>query len=85
MIVVMTNGNATQKASQDFAPAQPLAGAAASGPGGAPQGTGPGIGILLFPRSLVTDVIPYVDKTYRTKADRENRAITGLSMGGAQT
>jgi enterochelin esterase-like enzyme len=76
MIVVMTNGNASQKASQDFAPAQPPAGAAASGPG---------VGILLFPRSLVTDVIPYVDKTYRTKADRENRAITGLSMGGAQT
>ena len=28
------------------------------------------------------DVIPYVDSNYRTKANRENRAIAGLSMGG---
>ena len=38
-----------------------------------------------FQNSLVNDVIPYVDKNYRTKADRENRAIAGLSMGGGQT
>ena len=28
------------------------------------------------------DIIPYVDSHYRTKADRENRALAGLSMGG---
>jgi enterochelin esterase family protein len=77
MIVVMTNGNFSQKASQDFSPVQP--------PAGAPAGGGPGIGILRFPQSLVADVIPFVDKVYRTKADREDRAIAGLSMGGAQT
>jgi enterochelin esterase-like enzyme len=27
-------------------------------------------------------IIPYVDGRYRTKADRENRALAGLSMGG---
>jgi enterochelin esterase family protein len=26
-----------------------------------------------------------IDSTYRTKADRENRAMAGLSMGGMQT
>ena len=30
----------------------------------------------------VKDIIPYVDSHYRTKANRENRAIAGLSMGG---
>lgn len=31
---------------------------------------------------FVKELIPYVDKTYRTLADREHRAITGYSMGG---
>jgi enterochelin esterase family protein len=34
---------------------------------------------------FVNDVIPMIDKTYRTKADREHRAMAGLSMGGMQT
>jgi enterochelin esterase-like enzyme len=34
----------------------------------------------------VTDaLIPFVDKTFRTVADREHRAMAGLSMGGMQT
>jgi enterochelin esterase family protein len=34
----------------------------------------------------VTDaLIPFVDATYRTIADREHRAMAGLSMGGFQT
>lgn len=32
--------------------------------------------------SIVKDLIPHVDKTYRTIAKREGRAINGLSMGG---
>jgi len=31
------------------------------------------------------DLIPMIDRTYRTKADREHRAMAGLSMGGMQT
>ena len=31
---------------------------------------------------FVQDLIPYVDKTWRTLADRGHRAITGYSMGG---
>ena len=34
---------------------------------------------------LINDLIPYIDKNFRTKADRENRAMAGLSWGGHQT
>lgn len=33
-------------------------------------------------QEYLKDIIPYVDSHYRTKANRENRAIAGLSMGG---
>jgi enterochelin esterase-like enzyme len=33
----------------------------------------------------VKDLIPFIDKTFRTKSDRENRAMSGLSRGGGQT
>ena len=92
MIVVMTNGNANQRASQDVM--APSAGAGMTGPGGPGGQGGPGATQDVaaaqaqwarFQNSLVNDVIPYVDKNYRTKTDRENRAIAGLSMGGGQT
>src|SRR5271169_6052675 len=35
-----------------------------------------------FEKDLLTDLIPFVEKTYPVKADRESRAIAGLSMGG---
>jgi enterochelin esterase-like enzyme len=38
-----------------------------------------------FVRDLLTGIIPYVESTYRVVATRENRAIAGLSMGGAET
>ena len=34
---------------------------------------------------LLEDIIPYIEKTFRVKADRENRAMAGLSWGGHQT
>ncbi|MDF2191260.1 alpha/beta hydrolase-fold protein [Paraflavitalea sp. CAU 1676] len=34
---------------------------------------------------LIKDLIPYVDKTFRTYTDRDHRAMAGLSRGGAQT
>jgi enterochelin esterase family protein len=37
-----------------------------------------------FGRDLVDDVIPYIQSTYRVFADRDRRAIVGLSMGGGQ-
>ncbi len=33
----------------------------------------------------VSDLIPYIDKTFRTLTDRQNRAMAGLSRGGGQT
>ncbi len=38
-----------------------------------------------FRDALLTEVIPAVEKTYRVSKDRESRAITGLSMGGAES
>ncbi len=38
-----------------------------------------------YSESLVKDVIPFVEKTYRVKADKADRAIAGLSMGAMQT
>jgi enterochelin esterase family protein len=38
-----------------------------------------------FSEDFVKDVMPYVEKNYRVIADRDHRAIAGLSMGGAQT
>ena len=34
---------------------------------------------------LLNDLIPYIDANFRTKIDRENRAMAGLSWGGHQT
>lgn len=34
---------------------------------------------------LLEDLIPYIDQHFRTKADREHRAMAGLSWGGHQT
>ena len=34
---------------------------------------------------ILKDLIPMVDKTFRTKSDRQNRAMAGLSWGGHQT
>ena len=33
----------------------------------------------------VKDLMPFIDKTFRTKTDRQNRAMAGLSRGGMQT
>ena len=38
-----------------------------------------------FSEDFVNDIMPYVEKNYRTIADRSHRAIAGLSMGGGQT
>jgi enterochelin esterase-like enzyme len=38
-----------------------------------------------FVQDFVSDIMPHVEKTYRVQTGRQNRAIAGLSMGGAQT
>jgi len=39
----------------------------------------------VFEKDLLGDVMPFVESSYRVQADRLNRAIIGLSMGGGQS
>jgi enterochelin esterase family protein len=50
---------------------------AAGGRGGQPGNA--------FGNDLIDDVIPYVEKNFRTLKDADHRALGGLSMGGGQT
>lgn len=54
---------------------------------GAPRGADgrPNFAANAFEEDFVKDIRPYVESHYRVLADRPNRAIAGLSMGGAQT
>ena len=38
-----------------------------------------------FTAEMMKDIIPYIESHYRVKANPENRALSGLSMGGIQT
>jgi enterochelin esterase-like enzyme len=38
-----------------------------------------------FEKDLLTDLIPFIEKNYSVKGDRESRALAGLSMGGGQS
>ena len=71
MLVVMETGYATA-----VSPAPDSAAAPGTAGGGAPNA---------FPQLVIDDLIPMIDSTYRTRPDRENRAMAGLSMGGGQT
>jgi enterochelin esterase family protein len=60
--------------------------------GGGPPGGGRAGGMgggpaldMAFTRQIITDVIPMVDANFRTIANRDNRAMAGLSLGGTQT
>ncbi|MBL8813052.1 MAG: hypothetical protein JNM43_22985 [Planctomycetaceae bacterium] len=39
----------------------------------------------VFERDLLDDVIPAIESRYSVQADREHRAVAGLSMGGGQS
>jgi len=39
----------------------------------------------IFPELLVKEIVPMIDASFRTKTDRESRAMAGLSMGGMHT
>jgi enterochelin esterase-like enzyme len=38
-----------------------------------------------FETVLVDELVPYIDANFKTKADKWNRAMAGLSMGGIET
>ncbi|HLN55458.1 MAG TPA: alpha/beta hydrolase-fold protein [Bacteroidales bacterium] len=77
MIVVMTNGNANQAGAQNEIPAIPATGE--QGMAAYQRYAGK------FEEHLVKDVVPFIEKNYRTLTGRDNRAIAGLSMGGGHT
>ena len=77
MIVVMTNGNANQAGAQNEVPAIAVQGEQVMAAYQRYAGK--------FEEHVVKDVIPFIEKNYRTLKGRENRAIAGLSMGGAHT
>ena len=68
-------------------PAAPAAGAAR------PQGQRPAGGGMMggfgsnagFEKFLCDELVPYVDAHFRTLANKDNRAMAGLSMGGMET
>ena len=78
MIIVIENG---------YANPAPAAGSPAVGARGRGRGRGSaqGGGISAFENVLINEVIPMIDENYRTLADREHRAMAGLSMGANQT
>ena len=66
----------------------PGAAAPAGRAAGAPAGTparGPARYEGSYPHSLVKEVIPFIEKHYRVIANKDSRAIAGLSMGGGHT
>jgi enterochelin esterase family protein len=94
MIVVMEDGGITPGMGGAQAPAgrgaAPAPGppAAVAAPGAAARGGGVGgrgLAPMSFVTAVVNDVVPMIDKTYRTIPDREHRAMAGLSLGGTQT
>ena len=78
MIVVMEKGYARRAGEPETPVRPPAAGAGAQRPDFSRM-----FGAL--EEVFIKDLIPMIDATYRTKADRENRAMAGLSMGGMQT
>ncbi len=52
-------------------------------PGENPFATGPAF--AAFEQDLLRDVIPTIESRYSVQADREHRALAGLSMGGGQS
>ena len=68
MIVVLPYGNPTK-----LLPTPPAAGMPQTKFGGDP-----------FSRDLIEDLMPYIDSNYRTRTDRNHRAIGGFSRGGNQ-
>ena len=77
MIVVMANGGIAAGLA-GRRPPRP------STPGGPKAPVGPFLGGE-FENVMLDDLIPMVDAGYRTRPDRDHRAMAGLSLGGMQT
>ena len=87
MLIVMERGYAQKPGEQSVAMRSPQSpgGTNAAAQGAPPRDFNRMFNVGTLGELLVNDLIPLIDKTYRTKADREHRAMAGLSMGGMQT
>jgi enterochelin esterase-like enzyme len=47
--------------------------------------TRPAASAAEFESDFMNEIVPYIEKHYRVLADRPNRAVGGLSMGGGQS
>jgi enterochelin esterase-like enzyme len=83
MIVVFPNGNVTTGGAGGGGGRGGGRGGFGGG-GDAAQMSGDGWG-KNFETDLLQDIIPFMEKNYSVYADREKRAIAGLSMGGGQS
>lgn len=80
MIVVMPNGHHDRHAVPDIAP-PPSTAQLAPLP---PRGYDITPSITNIARSVVDDLVPYIDRNFRTIRESSFRAVAGLSMGGGQ-
>jgi enterochelin esterase-like enzyme len=93
MIIVMPFGSTSREflinpPRRPGGPGGPGAGAGApgaNGGGAAARPPGPNGEILMAQTELLDNIIPMIEKKYHVTADREHRAIAGLSMGGGQS
>jgi enterochelin esterase-like enzyme len=97
MIVVMPHGRSSNqpetplfggRGGRGARGAAPAAGAQAGD--GRAGGRGAGMAVefeayAAFERELLSDLIPFIESKYSVQADREHRALAGLSMGGGQS
>jgi enterochelin esterase-like enzyme len=91
-IIVMPNGRASNEPAMVFGP---RGGGRAGAPGasndagrGRPGGAGMAVeftAYAAFERELLGDLVPFIESRYSVQADREHRALAGLSMGGGQS
>ena len=80
MIVIMPNGHHDRHAIPDISPPLSLAELAPL----PPKGYDITPSVTEIAKSVVDDLVPYVDAHFRTIPDSSSRAIAGLSMGGGQ-
>ena len=73
MIVVMPNGNPNQQAAQTLG-----LGTSTINPRDPAYANA-------YVKSLVTEIVPFIEKNYRAIPKKASRAIAGLSMGGGHT
>ena len=87
MVAARIAGNSAARAGGAPAGGAPGGGAAPAAPGRGNAGRGGGTASWdkPFENDLLKDIIPLIESKFSVIADRDHRALAGLSMGGGQT